>query len=184
MRCPFCGSDDSRVVDSRDTDAGDAIRRRRECGACVRRYTTYERLDAMPLVVVKRDGRQEVFDRAKLLRGIVRACVKRDIPLDDLERVVDEIEDRLRRRPGGVFTSAEIGRQALRLLRDLDKVAYVRFASVYRQFDDVEEFKEELARLDQLAPELEGQELLVPEAAGDEPLPPLEVALVAAAGRR
>jgi len=167
VRCPFCDSDESKVVDSRDTEAGDAIRRRRECLACERRFTTYERIDEMPLMVVKRDGRQEVFDRDKLLRGLVRACVKRDIPLLRLEQLVDEIENRLRRRPGRPVTSAELGQQALRLLRPLDKVAYVRFASVYRQFDDVEEFQEELNRLEGDVPELEGQERLVGQADGE-----------------
>lgn len=164
MRCPFCESEESRVVDSRDTDAGDAIRRRRECLSCQRRFTSYERVDEMPLLVVKRDGRLEVFDRDKLLRGLVRACVKRDIPLLLLEQLVDEIENRLRHRPGGPVSSAQIGERALRLLRGLDKVAYVRFASVYRQFEDVEQFQLELTRLEGDVPELEGQERLAPEA--------------------
>lgn len=167
MKCPFCGSIDSRVVDSRDTEAGDAIRRRRECLVCERRFTTYERIDEMPLLVAKRDGRNEVFDRDKLLRGLVRACVKRDIPLLRLEQLVDEIENRLRQGRGEPVPSAAIGEHALRLLRALDKVAYVRFASVYRQFDDVEEFQEELSRLEGDVPELEGQEKLVADPLED-----------------
>lgn len=165
MRCPFCDSDENRVVDSRESEAGDAVRRRRECLRCQRRWTTYERRDQMPLAVVKRDGHQEVFDRGKLVRGLARACVKRDIPLDRLERLAEEIEGRLRESPGQPVTSAHIGEQALRLLRDLDKVAYVRFASVYRQFEDVEEFQEELRRLEQHVPALDGQGELVPRDA-------------------
>jgi transcriptional repressor NrdR len=161
MKCPFCGSIDSKVVDSRDTDAADAVRRRRECLSCDRRFTTYERVDEMPLTVVKRDGREEVFHRGKLLKGLVRACVKRDISLARLQVLVDEIENRLRHQPGLRVTSAVIGDQALLHLRDLDKVAYVRFASVYRQFDDVEEFQEELARIEGHIPAAEGQEQLL-----------------------
>ena len=149
MRCPYCGSHESKVVDSRDAAAGDAIRRRRECLACEKRFTTYERVDEMPLIVVKRDGHEEVFSRRKLLNGLLRACEKRDIPLELLEELVGGIEGQLRR--GGLqrVSSAEIGERALRQLRLLDKVAYVRFASVYRQFEDVEEFQEELTRLEQ-----------------------------------
>jgi transcriptional repressor NrdR len=161
MKCPFCGSIDSKVVDSRDTDAADAIRRRRECLSCERRFTTYERVDEMPLMVIKRDGREEVFNRGKLLKGLVRACVKRDISLARLQLLVDEIENRLRHQPGLRVSSAEIGDQALHLLRDVDKVAYVRFASVYRQFDDVDEFQEELARIEGHVPALAGQEQLL-----------------------
>jgi transcriptional repressor NrdR len=136
------------VVDSRESEEGDAIRRRRECVACERRYTTYERIDEMPLLVVKRDGHEEVFARRKLLNGLLRACEKREIPVERLEDLVAGIETSLRR--GGVrhVASAEIGELALRSLRELDKVAYVRFASVYRQFDDVDEFQQELSRLE------------------------------------
>jgi transcriptional repressor NrdR len=160
MKCPFCGSIDSRVVDSRDTEAGDAIRRRRECLDCERRFTTYERVDEMPLMVVKRDGREEVFSGGKLLNGLVRACVKRDIPLERLQMLVDDIENRLRHRPGQRVSSTDIGELALRLLRDVDRVAYVRFASVYRQFEDVDAFQDELARIEGHVPALEGQEQL------------------------
>jgi len=167
MRCPFCSSEESRVVDSRDSEAGDAIRRRRECLACERRYTTYERIEEVPLVLVKSDGRQELFARQKVLNGLLRACEKRDIALDRLERVVDDIENDLRRVPGRPVTTRMVGERALRHLRDIDKVAYIRFASVYRQFEDIEEFQEELARL-----ELTGVEPLP----GEEPLPGLEAA--------
>ena len=130
MHCPFCSSEESKVVDSRDSEAGDAIRRRRECLACERRYTTYERLDEVPLVVVKRSGGEELFTRRKVLNGLLRATEKRDIPLETLERAVDDIENELRRGPGQRVTTQMVGERALRRLRDIDKVAYVRFASV------------------------------------------------------
>jgi transcriptional repressor NrdR len=148
MRCPFCGSDESKVVDSRDSESGDATRRRRECLHCERRYTTYERVEETPLLVVKRNGSEEVFTRAKLLNGLLRACEKRGISLERIERVADEIEGELRRESVQQVSSVEIGARALRQLRDLDRVAYIRFASVYRQFEDIEEFQEELARLE------------------------------------
>lgn len=148
MRCPFCGSEESRVVDSRDSEAGDAIRRRRECSGCERRYTTYERIEDVPLIVTKRDGTEEVFARQKLLNGLLRATEKRGIPLERLERAVDEIENDLRRLPARRVTTRMVGEDALRHLREIDKVAYVRFASVYRQFETVDEFQRELARLE------------------------------------
>jgi transcriptional repressor NrdR len=147
VRCPFCGTEESKVVDSRDTESGDSIRRRRECLHCGRRYTTYERAEETPLVVVKRNGREEVFTRAKLLNGLLRACEKRGIPLGRIELIADEIEGELRRESMRTVSSVEIGERALRHLRELDKVAYIRFASVYRQFEDIDEFQEELARL-------------------------------------
>ncbi|MGO8683918.1 MAG: transcriptional regulator NrdR [Thermoleophilia bacterium] len=147
MRCPFCGSSESKVVDSRDSEPNDTIRRRRECLACERRFTTYERVEEVPLVVVKRSGREEVFTRGKLLNGLLRACEKRGIPLERLERVADEIENELRRESGQRVSTADVGERALHRLKDLDKVAYVRFASVYRQFEDIDEFQKELARL-------------------------------------
>ncbi len=165
MRCPFCGQPESKVVDSRDSEAGDAIRRRRECLACERRYTTYERIEEVPLVVVKRDGREEVFSRTKVLNGLLRATEKRDIPLERLERAVDEIENELRHMPGDQVSTQLVGERALRHLRDIDRVAYVRFASVYRQFEDIDEFQLELTRL-----ELAGAEPLP----GEEPLPGIE----------
>ena len=165
MHCPFCSSDESKVVDSRDSESGDAIRRRRECLACERRYTTYERLEEVPLVVVKRNGGEEVFARQKLLNGLLRATEKRAIPIERLERAVDDIENELRRVPGQRVTTQMVGERALRHLRDIDKVAYVRFASVYRQFDGVDEFQQELARL-----ELAGAAPLP----GEEPLPGIE----------
>lgn len=165
MRCPFCASEESRVVDSRDSEAGDAIRRRRECLACERRYTTYERIDEVPLIVVKRSGADEMFTRGKLLNGLLRACEKRGIPLERLERVVDDIENDLRRRQGAKVSTREIGEQALRHLKRLDKVAYIRFASVYRQFEDIDEFQRELARL---------EEASAGPLPGEEPLPGID----------
>lgn len=164
MRCPFCSSEQSKVVDSRDSEAGDAIRRRRECLACERRYTTYERLEEVPLAVVKRDGEEELFSRQKLLNGLLRATEKRGIALEALERTVDAIENELRRVPGRRVTTGMVGERALWHLRGLDKVAYIRFASVYRQFDGIEEFQEELARLERA-----GADALP----GEEPLPGL-----------
>jgi transcriptional repressor NrdR len=153
MRCPFCSSDDSKVVDSRDSEAGDAIRRRRECVRCERRYTTYERIEEVPLMVAKRDGSQEMFARQKLLNGLLRATEKRGILLERLERAVDEIENDLRRMPGLPVTTQMVGERALGHLRDIDRVAYVRFASVYRKFEDIDEFQEELARLESSCPQ-------------------------------
>jgi transcriptional repressor NrdR len=167
VRCPFCNSEESKVVDSRDSESGDAIRRRRECLACERRYTTYERLEEVPLVVVKRDGSEEVFARQKLLNGMLRASEKRRIPLERLERAVDDIENELRRVPGRGVTTQMVGERALQHLREIDKVAYVRFASVYRQFDDIDEFQDELARLERAGAEpLPGEEPL-PGIGGD-----------------
>jgi transcriptional repressor NrdR len=165
MRCPYCASEESKVVDSRDSEAGDATRRRRECLACERRYTTYERVDEVPLVVVKRSGADELFARGKLLNGLLRACEKRGIALERMERVVDEIENELRRRPGARVTTQEIGERALRHLKRLDRVAYIRFASVYRQFDDIDEFQRELARL---------EEASAGPLPGEEPLPGID----------
>ena len=172
MRCPLCNSEESRVVDSRDSEAGDAIRRRRECLACERRYTTYERVEEVPLMVAKRDGSEEAFARQKLLNGLLRASEKRAMPIERLERAVDDIENELRRVPGQRVTTQMVGERALQHLRGIDKVAYVRFASVYRQFDGVDEFQRELARL-----ELGGADPLP----GEEPLPGIETEIEALA---
>lgn len=147
MKCPFCDSTEIRVVDSRDDEARDAIRRRRECTSCQRRFTTYERVEETPLAVIKRTGEREVFSRSKLLRGLMRACEKRPIDADTLEKLVDGIEAELRNQFKTEVPSAEIGELALAKLKALDKVAYVRFASVYRHFEDVEEFQRELSKL-------------------------------------
>jgi transcriptional repressor NrdR len=145
MRCPFCGDPETHVVDTRLSEQ-DAVRRRRQCRACERRFTTYERYDEGPLYVRKRGGERQPFDRAKLLAGLERAAIKRPVERDQLEAIVDRIVAELRVR-GGMPAAEEVGELALRGLRDLDPVAYVRFASVYRKFDDVGEFERELDRL-------------------------------------
>lgn len=151
MRCPFCGHDDSQVVDSRLSDPADTVRRRRVCRSCERRFTTYERYDEGPLYIRKRSGRREEFDRAKVLGGLERAAIKRPVEREHLEALVDRIVAELRAR-GGTPGVEEVGELALRGLRELDAVAYVRFASVYRKFEDVEEFERELERLDSEPP--------------------------------
>jgi transcriptional repressor NrdR len=155
--CPFCQDSEHRVVESRVPEAKDAIRRRRECHSCGRRFTTYERIEEAPLVVIKRSGEREGFDRLKLLDGFLRACHKRRVTTGLLEVAVRDIESELRNRLRGEVRTAVIGELALRRLKDIDQVAYVRFASVYRQFEDVEEFGEELARLEREPPLSNGQ---------------------------
>ncbi|MEE6147843.1 transcriptional regulator NrdR [Atopobiaceae bacterium HCP3S3_F7] len=147
MRCPNCGCEESKVVDSRPSEGNDAIRRRRECSRCGFRFTTYERKEEMPLLVVKRDGTKETFDRQKIMRGLVRATVKRNIPIKRLDQLIDSIESELRDEGVGEVSSQEIGSMVLKKLLDVDKVAYVRFASVYRDFKDIDEFSAELRSL-------------------------------------
>ena len=147
MNCPFCGLADSRVVDSRETEGKDAIRRRRECVSCGQRFTTYEKIEEIPITVVKRDGSTELFHPEKLLRGLMRACTKRDVPLELLERIVADIERQLREELVYQVKSERVGMMALERLQEIDLVAYVRFASVYRQFENIEEFKNELEKL-------------------------------------
>lgn len=147
MKCPFCEHLETKVVDSRTTEANDAIRRRRECLACSQRFTTYERMEEIPLVVIKSNGGREIFDRTKLLSGLLRACVKRQVPVEKLEAVVSDIESELRNQFKNEVPSKKIGEMALERLKDLDQVAYVRFASVYRQFEDIDEFNRELREL-------------------------------------
>jgi transcriptional repressor NrdR len=148
MICPACGGPDTRVLESRLTEAGEAVRRRRECVSCLARLTTFERVEQVPLWVVKRDGSRQPFDRAKLLRGLTHACVKRPVGPDVIEGVAAAIERDLRAAPEREIDSGLIGEAALRHLRSIDGVAYVRFASVYRTFADVEEFQRELDLLD------------------------------------
>jgi transcriptional repressor NrdR len=147
MRCPFCGHIEDKVVDSREAKDGDAIRRRRECLECGRRFTSYERIDEIPYMVVKKDGRREAFDRGKVMSGLLRACEKRPISTPQLEKIVDEVEkdvqDSLDREVG----TSEVGKLIMRRLKTLDKVAYVRFASVYLEFEDVSAFMTELKAL-------------------------------------
>jgi transcriptional repressor NrdR len=147
MKCPFCSLPGSRVLDSRPAADGGAIRRRRECGGCGRRFTTYERVGDFSLAVVKKDGRREPFDRQKLLSGIVKACQKRPVPVARMEAIVDEIEKELRQGMGPEVESRWIGEMVMERLRLLDEVAYVRFASVYREFRDAESFMREVRNL-------------------------------------
>ncbi len=147
MRCPICGEPDTRVLDSRPAESGSVIRRRRECGHCNRRFTTYERVEEQLLFVVKRDGRRERFDRQKILTGLVKACEKRPLSLSTLENVAEEVEREIRNALVEEVSSTTIGDLVMDRLRILDEVAYVRFASVYRRFTDVERFREELETL-------------------------------------
>jgi len=147
MICPFCGHRQDRVIDSRESKEGDVIRRRRECLKCERRFTTYERSDEIPYMVVKRDGRREKFDRQKVLEGLLKACEKRPVPMGKLAEVVDEVESRLGDNPDREVSTTAIGELLMERLRALDKIAYVRFASVYRDFQDVEAFLTELKDL-------------------------------------
>jgi len=160
MHCPFCDDGESQVVDSRLSEAGDAVRRRRRCRSCDRRFTTYERYDQGPVYIRKRSGRREPFDRAKLLAGLERAAIKRPIEREQLEAVVDRIVAEVRSR-GGEPSADEVGELALRGLRSLDAVAYVRFASVYRKFGDIAEFEAELERLE-AEPPLQREHLFEP----------------------
>jgi len=147
MKCPFCDNDDTKVVDSRPTDEGQSIRRRRECEKCGRRFTTYEKIEQIPLIVVKKDGSRQTFDRAKVMNGIIKACEKRPVPMDDIEKIVDDIERGLSNLMLKEMDSSIIGEYVMEHLRDLDDVAYVRFASVYRQFTDAESFRKEIEKL-------------------------------------
>ena len=144
MKCPFCGHQEDRVVDSRAGSEGLAIRRRRECLACSRRFTTYEHIEEQRLMVIKKDGRREPFDRHKLLSGLTRACEKRPVSMEQLERLVDEVEQDLSRQFDSEVPSSEIGERVMKRLHALDPVAYVRFASVYREFKDAEQFMREI----------------------------------------
>jgi transcriptional repressor NrdR len=148
VKCPFCGHDETKVIDSRLTEEGDAVRRRRECPSCNKRFTTYERSYEIPITVIKKNEETQPFDRQKLLNGLIRACVKRGIPVQRLEKIVENIEDELRNQYKYEVTSKQLGEMALKRLKELDKVAYVRFASVYKEFDDIEKFAEELAKLE------------------------------------
>lgn len=147
MKCPYCGFSESKVIDSRPTDENVSIRRRRECLRCEKRFTTYEVVETMPLVVVKKDGTREAFVSGKLLGGLLRACEKRPVTLEILQKAVADIEARLRAMPEGEISSERIGEMAMEKLQEIDEVAYVRFASVYRQFGDINTFMEELQAL-------------------------------------
>ncbi|MGB9006282.1 MAG: transcriptional regulator NrdR [Candidatus Aminicenantales bacterium] len=147
MKCPYCDHQESKVIDSRESKKGLSIRRRRECLACRRRFTTYEKIEEIPYMVVKKDGSRQPFDSQKLLRGLLKACEKRPIPVKKVEEIVEEIEAKLHERADKEIRSSEIGQYVMERLKELDKVAYVRFASVYREFRDVSEFKRELETL-------------------------------------
>ncbi|MBO4406274.1 MAG: transcriptional repressor NrdR [Clostridia bacterium] len=147
MKCPYCGYTESRVIDSRPTDEFANIRRRRECLSCQKRFTTYESVETLPLIVIKKDGSREMFDRSKIMNGLMRSCEKRPVPVAKLEALVDDIEQKLSNSLDKEVPSSTIGEYVMDGLRNLDEVAYVRFASVYRQFKDVNSFMDELQRL-------------------------------------
>ena len=147
MKCPYCGYLESRVVDSRPADEGERIRRRRECIGCLKRFTTYEMVETLPIMVIKKDRSREMFDRSKLLNGLMRACEKRPVSMDILEKITNEIETELLNSLEREVTSLKIGEMAMTRLKQVDEIAYVRFASVYRQFADVNSFMEEITRL-------------------------------------
>jgi transcriptional repressor NrdR len=147
MKCPFCAHLEDKVVDSRESKEGDSIRRRRECLKCERRFTSYERIDEIPYMVIKKDGRRERFDRQKVLAGVMRACEKRPVSMSKMEQIVNQVETYVIDSPERERTSTEVGGVIMEQLKQLDKVAYIRFASVYRDFKDVNEFREELEKL-------------------------------------
>jgi transcriptional repressor NrdR len=147
VKCPYCTNPDTKVVDSRLTDSNDSVRRRRECEKCEKRFTTYERIDIKPIAIIKKDNTREPFDRNKLMSGLIRACIKRNISAETLDLLVDDIENEIHNLPGSEISSKDLGNLVLKRLRDLDKVAYIRFASVYKQFNSVRQFTNELTKL-------------------------------------
>ncbi len=147
MKCPFCGYTESKVMDSRPAEEGATIRRRRECLECGKRFTTYEIIERMPLVVVKRDGSRQSFDKVKLINGMVRACEKRPVSLDTLEKIAEEIEQELQSNLEREISTVDVGEMVMKRLKVIDEVAYVRFASVYRSFKDINTFMDELSKL-------------------------------------
>lgn len=147
MKCPFCGDDNTRVIDSRPADDNEAIRRRRQCDECGKRFTTYEKVETIPLIVIKKDKNRETYDRSKIESGVVRSCHKRPVSVDQIEACVDEIENKIFNLGVREIESEKIGEIVMDQIRDLDQVAYVRFASVYRQFKDADTFMSELEKL-------------------------------------
>ena len=147
MKCPFCAFAESKVIDSRPAEEGATIRRRRECLSCQKRFTTYETMERLPLLVIKRNGTRQPFDKVKLVEGLIRACEKRPVALGDLEAIASEIEQELQNRMEREISAVEVGEMIMDKLRDLDEVAYVRFASVYRQFRDINTFRDEVNKL-------------------------------------
>ncbi|MBR5510342.1 MAG: transcriptional repressor NrdR [Lachnospiraceae bacterium] len=147
MKCPYCGKDNTRVIDSRPADDGDSIRRRRECDSCGKRFTTYEKVETIPVIVIKKDNNRETYDRSKIEGGVIRACHKRPISADQISAMVDEIEVIIFNKEEREISASEIGELVMGKLKNLDSVAYVRFASVYREFKDVNTFMDELKKI-------------------------------------
>ncbi len=147
MKCPYCGSTEGKVVDSRESKGGEVIRRRRECLSCQRRFTSYEKVEEVPIMVVKKDGTREIFNPNKIIQGILKSIEKRAVSRADVERIVDELEQLVQQTPDREYETREIGSYVMDKLKELDKVAYVRFASVYREFKDISEFLNELQDL-------------------------------------
>ena len=147
MKCPYCGSEETRVTDSRPVEESNSIRRRRQCDSCGKRFTTYEKIETIPMVVIKMDHTRQQYDRAKIEAGVMRACYKRPIPVDEIKKMIDRVETELYNQGGGEVKSAEIGEKIMDGLKELDPVAYVRFASVYREFKDVGTFMDELKKI-------------------------------------
>ena len=147
MKCPYCSNPDTRVIDSRLTDSNDSVRRRRMCEKCGKRFTTYERLENQPIAVIKKDNTRQPFDRNKILSGLIRACIKRNISTEILNKIADDIENEISNMPSNEILSSEIGNLVLKRLKGLDKVAYIRFASVYKQFNNIKQFTKELSEL-------------------------------------
>lgn len=147
MRCPFCGFEESKVIDSRPTDENERIRRRRECLQCSKRFTTYETIEDVPIIVIKKDKSREVFDRNKILKGMLRACEKRSVTVSELEMAISEIEATLQSAIDREVTSVKIGELIMEKLKQIDEVAYIRFASVYKEFDSVEAFRDEISKM-------------------------------------
>jgi len=147
MKCPYCNYEETQVIDTRETENLEATRRRRGCLKCSKRFTTYERVEEADIIVVKKDGKRERFERQKLMNGILKACEKRSIPLEKIEKLVDEAESDLRKRDSVEVDSKVVGEIVMKKLKTLDKIAYIRFASVYKEFEDIEKFEEELEKL-------------------------------------
>lgn len=147
MKCPFCDNQDTKVVDSRPTDESQSIRRRRECEQCGRRFTTYEKIEEIPLIVVKKDGSRQTFDRSKVINGIIKACERRPVPMDDIDKIVSDIEKGLSNLMLKEMDSSIIGEYVMEHLRNIDDIAYMRFASVYLQFEELENFTQEIEKL-------------------------------------
>ena len=147
MKCPYCSYEETQVIDSRDTENLESTRRRRECSKCKKRFTTYERVEEADIIVVKKDGKRERYERQKLMNGVIKACEKRQIPLEKIEKLVDYVESDLRKRDSVEIESKTLGSITMRKLRSLDKVAFLRFASVYLEFEDIDRFEEELEKL-------------------------------------